>query len=212
MAADSSLPPLSLIISSTPESTLYLSNALALLFEPSTLLFSDLIPELEATLRKPTSAITTYTALIDKTLEIIRAWPDELKAKFVGAHPRIGEVKGLSAFSAKEQGQANGNAGSSVAATSPMVLERLAHLNACYERRYPGLRYITFVNGRSRAVIAEEMEGVLGIPHSLSLDQPPAEALGVVEVGSAEWRSELNRAVEDVGRIAKSRLSALGMQ
>lgn len=210
MAADSSLPPLSLIISSTPESTLHLSDALALLFEPSTLLSSDLVPELEATLLKPTSAITTYTALIDKTLEIIRAWPDELKAKFVGAHPRIGEVKGLSALSAKEQGQ--GNVGSSVTATSPMVLERLAHLNACYERRYPGLRYITFVNGRSRAVIAEEMENVLGIPHSLNPDQPPAEASGVVEVGSAEWRSELNRAVEDVGRIAKSRLGAMGMQ
>ncbi|TFK51723.1 hypothetical protein OE88DRAFT_1462765 [Heliocybe sulcata] len=211
--ADVPLPPLSLIVSSTSEPTSYLSSALALLFEPSPPLFSDLVPELEDTLLQSTSPITTYSELIDGALQIIRAWPDELQARFIGAHPRIGEVKGLSAFSAKEQGQGQaGLASARTTATPPKVLERLAHLNACYEYQYPGLRYITFVNGRPRSAIAEEMEGVLGIPHSLSPDQPPVEAVGVVEAGSPEWRSELSRAVEDVGRIAKSRLAALGMQ
>lgn len=31
-------------------------------------------------------------------------------------------------------------------------------LNSLYEESYPGLRYTTFVNGRSRAEIAQEME------------------------------------------------------
>lgn len=209
MATDAPLPPLSLIVCSSPEPTSHLTNALSLLFEPSPPLTSDLVPQLESALLKSTSPITTYTQLIETALEIIRSWPDELKARFIAAHPRIGEVKSLSALSAKEQGQTGGIV---VHPTPPEVLARLAHLNKCYEHRYPGLRYITFVNGRSRAVIAEEMEDVLGISHSLSPDQPPVETLGVIEMGSEEWRRELYRAVEDVGKIAKSRLSALGVQ
>lgn len=73
-------------------------------------------------------------------------------------------------------------------------------LNARYEKVYPGLRYITFVNGRSRAEIAQEIEGVL------SSNQES------VEVGGDQWTRELNRAVTDVGRIAKSRLNKLGIQ
>jgi len=91
------------------------------------------------------------------------------------------------------------------------VLARLAHLNACYERRYLGLRYITFVNGRSRGAIAEEMEDVLGVEHSLSPDQPDIGGIESVSVGGVEWKAELDRAVADVGQIAKSRLRALGV-
>ncbi|KAF8631841.1 hypothetical protein AX15_002118 [Amanita polypyramis BW_CC] len=90
-----------------------------------------------------------------------------------------------------------------------IVLERLAHLNLCYETVYPGLRYITFVNGRSRATILEEMESVLGLDHSLSSILPALSDLKPVHVGSEAWRSELTRAIYDVGRIAQSRLKAL---
>ncbi|KAF7356880.1 hypothetical protein MVEN_01023800 [Mycena venus] len=118
-----------------------------------------------------------------------------------------GRPKILSALSTKEQG-----AMPTVAPTPPEVLARLAHLNACYERRYSGLRYITFVNGRSRAAIALEMEDVLGLPHSLSPDQPPVDEITPIEPGVDAWRSELDRAVADVGRIARSRLGSMKIQ
>ena len=85
-------------------------------------------------------------------------------------------------------------------------------MNACYEYRYPGLRYITFVNGRSRAVIMEEMEGVLGFEGSLSASEPAVDSVKKMDVGGKEWKAELSRAVTDVGRIAKSRLRTLGVE
>ena len=72
--------------------------------------------------------------------------------------------------------------------------------------------YITFVNGRSRAEIKDEMEEKLGLEHSTDPDVPPVESIERVEVGGVEWKSELERAVGDVGRIAKSRLGALGVE
>jgi len=108
----------------------------------------------------------------------------------------------MSNLSAKEQG----------AITSPEVLGRLAHLNACYEYTYPGLRYITFANGRNRAAIAEEIEDVLGIEHSLQSGEPPLQMFEAVDVGGKKWIDELNRAVQDVGRIAKNRLKSLGVE
>lgn len=58
-----------------------------------------------------------------------------------------------------------------------MTLERVADhclfvnpqmLNSLYEEMYPGLRYTTFVNGRSRAAIASELEVRLlpAFPHA----------------------------------------------
>ena len=76
-----------------------------------------------------------------------------------------------------------------------------------YERRYPGLRYITFVNGRSRAEIKDEMEVMLG----LAGDGGEDGEVEHVEFGGPEWIKELDRAVVDVGKIAKSRLRALGI-
>ncbi|KAJ7281910.1 Oxo-4-hydroxy-4-carboxy-5-ureidoimidazoline decarboxylase [Mycena rebaudengoi] len=181
----------------------HLANVLSVLFEPSDILFSALVPQLAASTEK----FTSYTALIDAAIVQVASWDMALSAQFIEGHPRIGETKNLSAHSAKEQG-----ATSTVAPTPPEVLARLAHLNACYERRYSGLRYITFVNGRSRAAIAREMEDVLELPHSLSPDQPPVEEIKQIERGSRAWNSELERAVLDVGRIAKSRLSAIQIQ
>ena len=36
--------------------------------------------------------------------------------------------------------------------------QKLRHLNDEYEKTYPGLRYVVFVNGRSRPVIMEDMK------------------------------------------------------
>lgn len=194
---DSPIPSLETVLSSSPESTSPLATTLSVLFEPSPILFDRLVPEL-ATSFASGSKVDSYTALIDRATGVIDAWDDQQKAQFVAGHPRIGESQHLSALSANEQGASSTSI--TIASTPPEVLERLAELNARYEKTYPGLRYITFVNGRSRAEIAQEIEGVL------SSKQEP------VEVGGDQWTRELNRAVTDVDRIAKSRLSKLGIQ
>lgn len=198
---DVSLPELSETLSSPWE----LATALSILFEPSPILSSTLAPQLSSTLkRKP--LITTYAELVDIAISTVNTWDNTLAAEFIAGHPRIGESHNLSNLSAKEQG-----ASTTAIATQSDVLHRLAHLNACYERTYPGLRYITFVNGRSRAAIAEEIEDVLGIDHSLESGKPPVEKLKAVNVGGDRWKGELDRATKDVGRIAKSRLKAMGV-
>ncbi|KAJ7035628.1 Oxo-4-hydroxy-4-carboxy-5-ureidoimidazoline decarboxylase [Mycena alexandri] len=180
-----------------------IAHVLSILLEPSDILFSTLVPGFIASLSSGTR-FASYTELIDAAIAQVSSWDLPLRAQFIEGHPRIGETKNLSALSAKEQG-----ATPTVTPTPPEVLARLAHLNACYERRYSGLRYITFVNGRSRAAIALEIEDVLALPHSLSPDQPPVGEITRIEPGALAWRRELDRAVVDVGRIAKGRLSAM---
>ncbi|KAI0763817.1 OHCU decarboxylase-domain-containing protein [Trametes elegans] len=179
-----------------------LARALALLFEPSPVLYNTLVPGVAAHIQQARAPVLSYFQLIDTALAVLASWADDLKAQFVAGHPRIGEVNGLSRLSAQEQ---------AAKATPSDVLARLAHLNACYEHRYPGLIYITFVNGRSRAEIKDEMEDALGLEHSFNPDQPPVENVGSVEVGSEEWKKELERAVADVGKIAKSRVGTLAI-
>jgi len=200
---DVRLPPFSKILSSSPE----LATALSILFEPSPILSSTLVPQLSSTLTQE-PLITSYVELIDLAIKTINTWDDELRAQFVAGHPRIGESHNLSNLSAMEQGASTSTTG----ATPPDVLRRLSHLNACYEQAYPGLRYITFVNGRGRAAIAEEIEDVLGIEHSLEDEEPPLEMFEAYDVEGDRWKDQLDRATEDVGRIAKNRLNTLEVE
>lgn len=202
---ESPLPPLNQVLhSASPDPSGPLAHALAVLFEPSPTLTAHLVPELAAALHAaPATAVPTYAALVDAALALIARWDAARQAHFVAGHPRIGEQTGLSALSAAEQ---------AARATPPAVLARLRLLNALYEARFPGLRYITFVNGRARADVLREMEAVLGLPHSLSGTEPPVESVVAVDVGGEAWTAELERAVRDVGRIAKNRLAALGAE
>lgn len=189
------------------------TSILTQLFEHSDILTNKLIPELlQSTQSTPlvVDTIDPTDALIDRTIAIIHAWDADEQAQFIVAHPRIGENKQLSALSAKEQ--SGGLSATTRVETPPEVLQRLEHLNACYEHMYSGLRYITFVNGRSRAAIAREMEDKLHLGHPLEsypngppLNEPALESLSCVVKSSEEWSKELERAVDDVGRIAKSR-------
>ena len=187
-----------------------LAIALEILFEHSPILITKLQPQLKDILSSNSSSshpLESYTQLIDYAIAQIMNWDSTSQSQFISGHPRIGENKNLSKLSAKEQGSNSGG----VIQTSPEVLDRLNHLNACYEIRYPGLRYITFVNGRTRREIAEEMEDMLSLPHSLSPDYPPFDTINPVDIASEEWKKELDRAVVDIGLIAKSRLGALGV-
>lgn len=72
----------------------------------------------------------------------------------LGSHPRLGRAPAaatdhISELSKKEQ--ANLNMGAEEQA------ERLKALNAEYEDKFPGLRFVTFVNGRNRDIIMQEM-------------------------------------------------------
>ena len=199
-SSDPTLPPLlEALLDTSCDRTGPLARALALLFEPSPIIYSTLVPAVVAHIQSA-PPILSYPALINVTVAAVLAWPTTQQASFIAGHPRIGEVSGLSALSAREQ---------AARAMPPAVLARLAHLNACYERMYPGLVYITFVNGRSRAEIKDEMEDKLGLEHSESADKPPIDSLDSVEVDGEAWKAELERAVTDIGKIAKNRLKSL---
>ncbi|KAF5316007.1 hypothetical protein D9619_006335 [Psilocybe cf. subviscida] len=197
------LPTLVEIQSAPSSSTSPLAHTLDLLFEHSPVLVNVLEPQVSAALKSSTGPLASYAHLVEIALAELAKWNDEAQAQFIAGHPHIGESKNLSALSSKEQGAALPTP------TPPEVLARLEYLNACYEKKYPGLRYITFVNGRSRAVIAAEMEGVLGLAPD---DTPAPESISSegTEFGSRWWKAELRRAVHDIGMIAKSRLGPLG--
>ncbi|KAI5953157.1 hypothetical protein KGF54_002528 [Candida jiufengensis] len=66
----------------------------------------------------------------------------------ISAHPRLGAPKGtaLSEHSSEEQKKLEG------------IQVKLQELNTKYEQTFPGLRYVVFVNGRSRDEIITNME------------------------------------------------------
>lgn len=137
-------------LATLPDATL--TSVLDLLFEPSDELHTLALP----TLRSIT--FTTYPELIDtlrdQLLVIAKSVHLDPSARkpllsILGSHPRLGEKKVDSAQSAAEQAQLRTGAESEA--------EKLAALNVEYEAKFPGLRYVVFVNGRSRDVIMEDM-------------------------------------------------------
>lgn len=68
--------------------------------------------------------------------------------KILAAHPRLGANKVESGHSTMEQASLAG---------SQEEAEKLKQLNDEYEMRFPGMRYVVFVNGRSRLVIMDNM-------------------------------------------------------
>ncbi|WVQ63270.1 uncharacterized protein L199_001421 [Kwoniella botswanensis] len=192
-----------------------LESLLVLLFEPSTALRNLLVPSVLLRLTARSEPPASYNELIDICQEVSNDWTWDEKAEFISGHPMIGEVKGLSKLSGKEQGNST--------VTPKVVLDRLAHLNELYCTIFPGLRYITFVNGRSRAEIIPEFESILNLPLSpqpLTNDFPTAQpSLDSEEVKSRiklseseEWKKECERGLGDVWLIGRARLKGLGLE
>jgi 2-oxo-4-hydroxy-4-carboxy--5-ureidoimidazoline (OHCU) decarboxylase len=136
-----SLPPAS-SLHSLPDSTI--EHVLNLLFEPSSAFTSLLIPEIR------TTSFTTYTDLADLARKTLLSLPTDspVLLQILSAHPRLGAKKVDSTQSQSEQ-QSLG---------SQSEREQLQKLNEEYENAFPGLRYVVFVNGRSRDVIMQDME------------------------------------------------------
>jgi 2-oxo-4-hydroxy-4-carboxy--5-ureidoimidazoline (OHCU) decarboxylase len=188
-----------------------LNKVVSTLFEHSPVLDDHLIPKL-ASSASDTSPFGSYTDLVDRSAAVIRSWTPSLQSSFISGHPRIGEQNPaqLSALSASEQSRYF---------TPPWVIERLGWLNAVYERKYEGLRYITFVNGRTRREVMEEMEGGLGVLEKAEgpewkekevAGSSSTTTVEKIEVGGEKWLNELERAVGEVILIAKDRVKKLG--
>ena len=192
------LPSLDEIHGGTPDDGwVALKRVVSTLFEHSPVLDEHLVPALAS------STFASYTDLVDRSADIIRSWSPALQSSFISGHPRIGEQnpKQLSALSASEQARHY---------TPPWVIERLGWLNGVYEGRYEGLRYITFVNGRTRREVMEEMESALGVEKAQGPEWKGVSEAGS-EVGGEGWSRELERAVGEVILIAKDRVKKLGL-
>ncbi|GAA5832898.1 hypothetical protein JCM11251_000522 [Rhodosporidiobolus azoricus] len=205
-----SLPPprLDLLVHS-PSHHAY-SPVLSQLLEPSPPLSALLAPQLHQTIAALPSSEKPkdYHAFLQIAQEVVDKWDIEDQAAFLAAHPRIGETKGLSKSSEGEQAPAAGQG-----ATPGIVLKRLENLNSLYESAFPGLRYITFVNGRTRAEIIPELEGLLSLPLPPPSPDSAEPKLGelrtnlrVYPTGSGPWRTELKRGLQAMWDIAHSRV------
>lgn len=129
-----------------------LTAILNLLFEPSDDLHTLALPTLRAI------TFASYPELVDtirdQLLVIAQNVPADPNSRkplhsILGSHPRLGEKKVHSSQSAAEQAQLQSGAQEEA--------EKLAALNREYEAKFPGLRYVVFVNGRGRDVIMEDM-------------------------------------------------------
>ncbi|KAH7371233.1 Oxo-4-hydroxy-4-carboxy-5-ureidoimidazoline decarboxylase [Pyrenochaeta sp. MPI-SDFR-AT-0127] len=138
-------------ISSLPHSTdSQLTNVLDLLFEPSPPLHTLTLPILRSTtfpsydtLIVAVNAQLSALAASDKPQDVTKL------SEILCSHPRLGEKKVDSEQSRKEQAQLQSG--------GEEEKEKLASLNKEYEDKFPGLRYVVFVNGRPRPAIMENM-------------------------------------------------------
>lgn len=85
----------------------------------------------------------------------------------------------------------------------------LARLNAIYEAKYPGLRFVTYVAGRSRAAVAEELASLLGEKTAALKDAEDLSKDDVRAQDTKEWQSELERASDALWEIAVDRAGKL---
>ncbi|KAJ4990119.1 OHCU decarboxylase [Stagonosporopsis vannaccii] len=142
-----SLPP----VSTLPHATdTQLTTVLDLLFEPSPPLNALTLPVLRSTTFPSYQVLITAVNAQLKALASSDSPADvEKLSEILCSHPRLGEKKVDSEQSRKEQAQLQQGA--------EEEKEKLASLNREYEEKFPGLRYVVFVNGRPRPVIMENM-------------------------------------------------------
>ncbi|KAL1854313.1 hypothetical protein VTK73DRAFT_8801 [Phialemonium thermophilum] len=166
MSDTSSRPSLPPITSLPTLSDASLASTLDLLFEPSEELHALALPvvrgaapfasyaELVEALRQ---ALLDVAARLERGIDV-RTLRRQLHA-VLESHPRLGERRVASPLSAEEQKNLRGgNADGASQEAEDEGLRRLRDLNGEYEKKFPGLRYVVFVNGRGRDVIIEDMK------------------------------------------------------
>jgi 2-oxo-4-hydroxy-4-carboxy--5-ureidoimidazoline (OHCU) decarboxylase len=152
-----------------------LKNILDLLFEPSPILHDLALPMLHRRFWH------SYTDVIDAIYDSLTILIEdsatasdraELDA-VLGSHPRLGAKKVESEQSRAEQAQLQQQDGAAAEAEAKM----LSDLNDEYERKFPGLRYVVFVNGRGRPEIMDDMRS------RIARGDADAERLAAIGVG-----------------------------
>ncbi|KAK4186692.1 Oxo-4-hydroxy-4-carboxy-5-ureidoimidazoline decarboxylase [Podospora australis] len=152
--APTTLPPIT-SLPSLSENEIF--GVLDLLFEPTSELRSLALPLIRS------SSYFSYPDLISairtKLLEIVEQGTETPKLhEILGSHPRLGQPKQKSAEE-EELSEQSKQEQKQLREGDQKEAERLAELNELYEQKFPGLRYVVFVNGRGRGEIMENMEG-----------------------------------------------------
>ncbi|QIW94857.1 hypothetical protein AMS68_000375 [Peltaster fructicola] len=125
------------------------AKILDLLFEPSTQLHTLSVSLLrENTFDSYVDLISSVGVQLTDLSRSSSASDKQWLEDILSSHPRLGAKKVDSAQSQAEQAQLHGSAEEA---------EQLRLLNEEYEQRFPGLRYVVFVNGRGRPVIMDDM-------------------------------------------------------
>lgn len=159
--APETLPPIS-FLSALP--TASRTKILDLLFEPCDALHTLALPlttpgsPVAQTFQSYDDLIIAVGLQLTELAESSSTSDTEWLDKILGAHPRLGAKKVDSKLSQMEQAamvKASGDQRSEEEIMKEQ--ETLKELNEEYEKTFPGLRYVVFVNGRSRTVIFENM-------------------------------------------------------
>jgi hypothetical protein len=169
------LPPIS-TLSSAPEAIRL--RVLDALFEPSPAIHQTLLPILRD--RIYASYPIFIDACHDQLLTLAgpsSSQPSDTLLSVLGSHPRLGAKKVDSAQSAAEQANLQGQG------------QELAKLNEEYENKFPGLRYVVFVNGRGRPEIMANMK---------------------TRIARGRYDVEVQEALQAMRDIAKDRAKKLG--
>ena len=146
MSSSTKLPPIQDVPSLPAEDR---AAILDLLFEPSTQLHTLSLPLLhDKTFSSYIDLIAAVGVQLTDLSESASTSDTTWLHDILGSHPRLGAKKVDSAQSQAEQAQLQG--GGDEAA-------KLTQLNDEYEQKFPGLKYVVFVQGRSREVIMEDM-------------------------------------------------------
>ncbi|EGW31274.1 uncharacterized protein SPAPADRAFT_51300 [Spathaspora passalidarum NRRL Y-27907] len=124
-----------------------ISTTLGHLFEPcetlEQLIATSVIPHKEK--------YHTYSQFIElvrtELIQSLKTLDNDAINAIISAHPRLGDST-TSTHSTNEQKSLGGET----------EREKLKKLNELYEQTFPGLRYVVFVNGRSRDVVMQDMK------------------------------------------------------
>lgn len=162
MSSPATLPPISSLPAANDET---IKSALDTLFEPAAEIHALSIP----IIRNSSPPFESYEALIQRVgvhmLQLAHS-PASPSARtrlhsILGSHPRLGEKKVDSAQSRAEQAHLNASSPSD-SKEKEEEAAKLKVLNEEYEAKFPGLRYVVFVNGRSRPVVMQNMRERIG--------------------------------------------------
>jgi 2-oxo-4-hydroxy-4-carboxy--5-ureidoimidazoline (OHCU) decarboxylase len=127
--------------------------------------------------------VDSWDELFDRAEQVAHWMTEVEQVELLNAHPRIGAAPGsVSALSFREQGYDHD-------AGTAELQARLGRLNDEYEARH-GFRFVVFVNGRSRAQIAELMERHIDAPRDEERERGLSDVIAIA-------RSRLARMMED---------------